>query len=76
MMVTVEGIITDVYEKEKDGKVNTEILMVQKGCKEQVVVRLEGRQANLYTEFEKNTFTGRLIAWSSRNGNVGTMVMA
>lgn len=74
MVVTVEGVITSIAKKEKDGKESTELLLVQKGEKEQVSIRLPGDMTEAYAEFEKETFTGRLMAWSTKNG-VGTMIM-
>lgn len=77
MRVTVEGLVTDVWEKnDKHGKPITEILLAQDGEREQTLVRLEGSQADMYQRYEKNAFTGRLVAWVSRGTNVGTMVMA
>ncbi|MFD3274591.1 hypothetical protein ACE3MS_31345 [Paenibacillus dendritiformis] len=75
MVVTVEGIITSVEKKEKDGKVFTELLLAQKGEQNQVKVRLDGDQAQQYSEFERNSFMGRLMSWRTRDG-VGMMVLA
>lgn len=75
MVVTVEGIITSVEKKEKDGKVFTELLLAQKGEQNQVKVRLDGDQAQHYSEFERNSFMGRLMSWRTRDG-VGMMVLA
>lgn len=75
MVVTVEGIITSVEKKEKDGKVFTELLLAQKGEQNQVKVRLDGDQAQQYSELERNSFMGRLMSWRTRDG-VGMMVLA
>lgn len=74
MVVSVEGLITSVEKKEKDGKVYTELLLAQKGEQTQVKVRLDGDQAQNYAEFECNSFMGRLMAWRTRDG-VGMMVL-
>lgn len=75
MQVTVEGVITSLWEKVKDDRQVTEMLIAQKGEREQVLVRLEGHRANEYSEFELTSITGRLITWVSRN-TVGKMIMA
>ncbi|MNW44036.1 hypothetical protein D3C74_212510 [compost metagenome] len=77
MRVEVEGLLTSVGIKEKEGKKSTELLLAQKGEKEQVTVRLEGDQQKLYEGklLTNHKFAGRLMTWASRNG-VGSMVMA
>ncbi|WP_036720555.1 hypothetical protein [Paenibacillus sp. JCM 10914] len=78
MIVTVEGVITSKELKTKDtdkGPVlSTELLLAQPGEKMQTAVRLQGDKRELYDIYEKNDFTGQLIAWPSRDG-VGMMVM-
>lgn len=74
MVVTVEGTITSVQVVAKENKLMTNLLLVQKGEKEQVAIRLDGDQSSLYEEMEKQTFTGRLMTWTTRNG-IGSMVM-
>ncbi|MCY9708127.1 hypothetical protein M5X00_29395 [Paenibacillus alvei] len=74
MVVSVEGIITSLEKKEKNEKVFTEIMLAQRGVQEQVRVRLEGDQTGQYDDFERTSFTGRLMTWASRNG-VGMMVL-
>lgn len=74
MLVTVEGVITSIEQKEKDGKKNTELLLAQKGQKTQVTVRIDGWCEENYTLFQVEMFSGRLMTWTTRNG-VGSMVM-
>lgn len=75
MVVTVEGLVTSIEKKQKEEKVYTEILLAQKGEQQQVRVRLDGDQTQMFEEFEKATFFGRLMSWRTREG-VGMMVMA
>lgn len=75
MIVTVEGHITSIEEKTKEEKKMTELLIAQQGQREQIPVRLEGHVAKLFTLFETNKFTGRLMTWKQREG-IGTMVLA
>lgn len=76
MVVTVEGLITSIEVVKKDDKKYTTLLLAQKGEKEQVTVRLSGDQSNLFTELERNTFTGRLMTWTQgRNNLVNSMVI-
>lgn len=76
MFVTVEGLITSIEVVKKEDKKFTTLLLAQKGEKEQVSVRLPGDQSKLYTELERNTFSGRLMTWTQgRNNQVGTMIM-
>lgn len=75
MKVTVEGLITSIEQKSKEDKKFTELLLAQQGEKLQVSVRLQGHVANDYAPLEMNTFTGRLMTWTQRDG-VGMMVMA
>lgn len=74
MIVTVDGVITSIAQREKEGKKSTELLLVQEGEKEQVTVRLNDHVAEMFSKFEQQTFTGRLMTWAGRNG-VGSMVM-
>lgn len=74
MIVTVEGVITSIAKKQKDDKVSTELMLVQKGEKEQITVRLQDDVTDMFSEFERQTFTGRLMTWATRNG-VGSMIM-
>ncbi|MDQ0116833.1 hypothetical protein [Paenibacillus harenae] len=74
MIVTVEGVITSIATKEKDGKVSTELMLVQKGEKEQVTIRLQDDVTEAFEEYQRETFTGRLMTWQTRNG-VGSMIM-
>lgn|GEM_PF-5355830 len=73
MRVSVEGVITSIEESSKEDKKFTNLLLAQKGEKVQVAVRLHGHVAKNYTEFEIGQFSGRLMAWSQREG-VGMMV--
>lgn len=75
MVVTVEGIVTSVEKKEKNGEFFTELLLAQKGEQNQVRVRLSGDQTHQYSEFERSTISGRLMSWKTRDG-VGMMVFA
>jgi len=77
MRVTVEGLLTSLQVKEKDGKKNTELLLAQANEKEQVTVRLEGDFSKSYESkmLTPHKFTGRLMTWTARNG-VGSMVLA
>lgn len=78
MRVSVEGVITSIEEASKQDPTKgvqkfTNLLLAQKGEKVQVAVRLPGHVAKNYTEFEIGQFSGRLMAWSQRDG-VGMMV--
>lgn len=78
MIVTVEGLITskEIKKKLKDNKevVSTELLLAQPGEKVQTPIRLDGDQLEDYELLTPGHFTGRLMAWSTRDG-VGMMVM-
>lgn len=73
MKVSVEGIITSIEEASKEDKKFTNLLLAQKGEKVQVAVRLPGHVGKDYSEFEIGSFSGRLLAWTQRDG-VGMMV--
>lgn len=73
--VIVEGIITSIQHERKDDKENTKIYLVQDGEREQVVVRMPGDQTNLYSLYEVQQFSGRLLSWKTREG-VRSMVLA
>lgn len=73
MRVSVEGVITSIEEASKEDKKFTNLLLAQKGEKVQVAVRLPGHVAKDYSEFEVQGFSGRLMAWTQRDG-VGMMV--
>lgn len=76
MVVTVEGLVTSIELVKKEDKKSTTLLLAQKGEREQVAVRLPGDQTAMYEELERNTFTGRLMAWTQgRNNQIGMMVM-
>lgn len=77
MRVIVEGLLTSVEVKEKDGKKSTELLLAQPGEREQVRVRVDGDLGKSYMDkmLVNHTFSGRLMIWQQRNG-VGSMVMA
>ncbi|WP_459595080.1 hypothetical protein [Campylobacter jejuni] len=75
MMVTVEGHITSIENKTKEDKKFTELLLAQKGQKEQITVRLNGHVGDNYELFEVAEFKGRLMTWKQREG-VGSMIMA
>lgn len=74
MIVTVEGTITSIDLKVKEGKESTELLLAQDKQKEQITIRLNGDLRNFFTQWKPQVFTGRLMAWSARNG-VGSMIM-
>lgn len=79
MKLIVEGVITSIEQLSKMGTDNkmknyTQILLAQDGIKEQVTVRLPDHCADKYCKFEVNTFEGRLMTWTTRNG-IGSMVM-
>lgn len=74
MIVTVEGHITSIEEKSKDEKEFTELMLAQPGQKEQIVIRLKGFKADMYSLFEIAKFEGRLMTWKQREG-IGSMVM-
>lgn len=75
MNVTVEGLITSVEPRTKNDKKFTELLLAQKGEKEQVTVRLDGHVEKNYELLQPAVFTGRLMIWKLREG-IGSMVMA
>jgi hypothetical protein len=75
MKVMVEGAITSIEVKTKDDKPITEILLAQQGEREQVKVRLDGDRSDDFDLFQMESFSGRLMLWSQRNG-VGSLVMA
>lgn len=75
MLVTVEGHITSIENKTKEDKKFTELLLAQKGQKEQITVRLNGHVGENYSLFEIAEFKGRLMTWKQREG-VGSMIMA
>ncbi|MGE6579378.1 hypothetical protein ACQKFM_31280 [Paenibacillus xylanexedens] len=78
MIVTVEGLITskELKKKLKDNKevISTELLLAQPGEKMQTPIRLDGNKLGDYELLTPGMFTGRLMAWSARDG-VGMMVM-
>lgn len=74
MKVTVEGVVTSIEVKTKDDKPVTELLLAQKGEREQVKVRMQGDRQQDYELFQVETFTGQLMMWKQREG-VGSMVM-
>lgn len=75
MRVEVEGVITSIEEKVKEEKDYTEIMIAQKGIKEQVAVRLDGKVSDRFDLFEVARFSGRLITWKMREG-IGSLVLA
>lgn len=74
MLVTVEGIVTSIEEKEKDDKKFTELMIAQKGERIQVLARIPGHVASQYSVFEVVNLNGRLITWKTRDG-IGMMLM-
>lgn len=73
MLVEVEGVITSIEAKTKDDKPYTEIMLAQKGVKEQVSVRLDGNRTNEFDVLEIGRFTGRLFTWKQREG-IGSII--
>ena len=74
MQVVVEGAITSIEVKTKNDEPITELLLAQKGEREQVKVRLNGDRQDEFELFQVEAFSGRLMMWPQRNG-IGSMVM-
>lgn len=74
MRATIEGLVTHTEKAEKGERKFTEVLLMQKGIRTQVRVRLDGHEHE-YDEFERAEFTGEVMAWGKRSGEADFMLM-
>ena len=70
MIVTVQGVVMEAIDIEKDGRKFTDVMLYQKGQRQLVKCRVPRQKV---TEGAQMNITGSLMAWRSGSG-IGLMV--